>query len=91
MKTPEEIYRANLMPKIKEWFPHSDHEEKLSMYNTLTEQLPIIYSAINQAQREAYNQALEDAAENATLKGHPESFFTTAIIVDKESILKLKK
>lgn len=41
-----------------------------------------------QAQKDAYNQALEDAAENAKTRTNDES---TSIIIDKQSIIKLKK
>lgn len=43
---------------------------------------------VQQAQKDAYNQALEDAAENAKTRTNDES---TSIIIDKQSILKLKK
>lgn len=45
-------------------------------------------NAIRLIQEEAYNQALKDAAENARTRTNDES---TSIIVDKESILKLKR
>ena len=45
-------------------------------------------NAIEQAQKEAYNQALEDAAENAACE-YKNDYLTGEI--DKESILKLKK
>ena len=41
---------------------------------------------IEQAQKEAYNQALEDAAENVIMK-----LLNGIIVIDKDSILKLKK
>lgn len=44
-------------------------------------------NAIRLIQEEAYNQALLDASENARTTTNRES---TSIIVDKESILKLK-
>ena len=43
-------------------------------------------NAIEQAQKEAYNQALEDAAENVIMK-----LLNGIIVIDKDSILKLKK
>ena len=44
-------------------------------------------NAIRLIQEEAYNQALEDACEVTRTRTNDES---TSIIVDKESILKLK-
>lgn len=44
--------------------------------------------AIQQAQKEAYNQALEDAVETASCE-YEKDYLTGEI--DKESILKLKK
>ena len=44
-------------------------------------------SMIEQAQKDAYNQALEDAAENAEAYPIPIGH----VAVDKQSILKLKK
>lgn len=41
---------------------------------------------IQLAQKESYNQAVEDAAENCTTE-----LTSTCIRVDKQSILKLKK
>jgi len=52
---------------------------------------------IEMAQKEAYNEALDDAAENASIASgqHPDSKFDPRPVftyeVDKESILKLKK
>lgn len=43
---------------------------------------------LNEAQKEAYNQALEDAAENAACE-YEKDYLTGEI--DKQSILKLKK
>ena len=45
-------------------------------------------NAIRLIQEEAYNQALKDAAESVRTRTNDES---TSIIVDKESILKLKR
>lgn len=45
-------------------------------------------NAIRLIQEEAYNQALKDAAESARTRTNDES---TSIIVDKESIFKLKR
>lgn len=45
-------------------------------------------NAIRLIQEEAYNQALKDAAESARTRTNDQS---TSIIVDKESILKLKR
>ena len=43
---------------------------------------------LNEAQKEAYNQALDDAAENAACE-YEKDYLTGEI--DKQSILKLKK
>lgn len=45
-------------------------------------------NAIRLIQEEGYNQALKDAADSARTRTNDES---TSIIVDKQSILKLKK
>lgn len=47
-----------------------------------------IINMIRCAQIDAYNQAIEDAYESARTRTNDES---TSIIVDKESILKLKR
>lgn len=56
-----------------------------------------IINAINLAQKESYNQAIDDAAENAKLKPDENQDFRLTsdeyleYIIDKQSILKLKK
>jgi hypothetical protein len=51
-----------------------------------------IYNAIKAAQIDAYNQALEDAAESAeAIEGWNTGYSGSAASVDKQSILKLKK
>ena len=47
-----------------------------------------LHELIELAQKEAYNQALEDAAENAACE-YEKDYLTGEI--DKQSILKLKK
>ena len=47
-----------------------------------------LIKVIKQAQIESYNEAIDDAAENADTEY---SFDDSMVIVDKESILKLKK
>lgn len=47
-----------------------------------------VLNAIRSIQEEAYNQGLKDAAECARTRTNDES---TSIIVDKQSILSLKK
>lgn len=48
---------------------------------------------IKQAQTDAYNQALEDAAKSATTRWNGEyiEIPINTVVVDKQSILKLKK
>lgn len=55
-----------------------------------------ILSAIEAAQKDAYNKAIDDAADNAKTQSHiPEQWIglsnTHITVIDKESILKLKK
>ena len=75
MKTPEEYLFSNgvLERDFDGWW-------KYAKINSL--------EAIEQAQIDAYNQAIDDAAENAY---NEYSFFDSMVIVNKESILKLKK
>ena len=81
MKTPEE-YIGNFK-LIKEdvteigYFEWIDDVEKQDLIKV-----------IKQAQIDAYNEAIDDAAENADTEY---SFFDSMVIVNKESILKLKK
>lgn len=49
-----------------------------------------IESLFEQAQKEAYNQALEDAAKSAVAYGTVPRVYSSCV-VDKQSILKLKK
>lgn len=48
---------------------------------------------IKQVQKDAYNQALEDAAKSATTRWNGEyiEIPINTVVVDKQSILKLKK
>ena len=47
---------------------------------------------IEQAQKEAYNQAIDDAAKSAVAYDtEPRPRFYSSCVVDEESILKLKK
>lgn len=50
----------------------------------------VLQNIIAEIQREAYNQALEDAAENAKAFDWVQRAYSSCD-VDKESILKLKK
>lgn len=75
MKTPEQLLKENgIIPETTQH--NSDY-----MYRA-------VCKIIEQAQKEAYNQALEDAAENASCE-YEKDYLTGEI--DKESILKLKK
>jgi hypothetical protein len=83
------------MKTAKEWF------------DTMITGSPDIKEVISEIQREAYNQALEDASENATLslfdwedggfkehKRKDNKFIINDgnyVLIDKQSILKLKK
>lgn len=77
------------MKKALEWF-----NEMAVGLQTATKWINII----EKVQKEAYNQAIDDAAKNAitcedfeAYTGNTGSEYPASIIVDKESILKLKK
>ena len=57
-------------------------------YNLSRKKREEIKSLIREIQKEAYNQAIEDAAENAACE-YEKDYLTGEI--DKQSILKLKK
>ena len=51
-----------------------------------------VVDLIAQAQKEAYNQAIDDAAKSAVAYDtEPRPRFYSSCVVDEESILKLKK
>ena len=75
MKTAEELL------KEKRITPETAHHNYAYLYRAVCE-------VIGEAQKEAYNQALEDAAENAACE-YKKDYLTGEI--DKQSILKLKK
>ena len=85
MKTPEEYIKQ-----------YTRYEGVFGMTTHPTERTDM-KSMIEQAQKDAYNQALEDAAKNAKIMHdtiYPDGNWLNPhhiIIVDKESILKLKK
>lgn len=73
----EELIQAGLNP-----IPIEEAREKPAY--------SIYISAIQQAQKDAYNQALEDAAEAAECEWDGQEHIEK-VWIDKESILKLKK
>ena len=84
MKTAEEILESHLTSMLS---------RAEGSYVTIDEmkQVPeweACVKAIEQAQKEAYNQALEDAAKNAACE-YEKDYLTGEI--DEQSILKLKK
>jgi hypothetical protein len=81
MKTAEEILENIMCCTIEEG---ADLDVKSNYYY----QHDDVVKAIEQAQKETYNQALEDAAEAASCE-YEKDYLTGEI--DKESILKLKK
>jgi hypothetical protein len=72
MRSAEEILKENI-PNIHSGYPVHQFEQR-------------ILSAIEAAQKEAYNQAIRDAAEKAKMTTTPYS-----IVIDKQSILSLIK
>ncbi|MDD4406382.1 MAG: hypothetical protein PHO36_16665, partial [Parabacteroides sp.] len=74
-KTAEELL------KEKGITPETAHHNYAYVYRAVCE-------VIGEAQKEAYNHALEDAAENAACE-YEKDYLTGEI--DKQSILKLKK
>ena len=81
MKTAEEILENIMCCTIEEG---ADLDVKSNYYY----QHDDVVKAIEQAQKEAYNQALEDAVEAASCE-YGKDYLTGEI--DKQSILKLKK
>ena len=81
MKTAEEILENIMCCTIEEG---ADLDVKSNYYY----QHDDVVKAIEQAQKEAYNQALDDAVETASCE-YKKDYLTGEI--DKESILKLKK
>ncbi len=82
MKTAEEILESHLTPMVA---------RTKNSYKTIDEmkQAPewgVCVNAIKQAQKEAYNEALEYATEKVYMK-----LLNGIIVIDKDSILKLKK
>ena len=75
MRTAEEYINSSL----KKHFPSVFFAKSIS---------DAMIEVITQAQKDAYNQALEEAAMCATTRTNDES---TCIVVDKQSILRLKK
>ncbi|MDD2496300.1 MAG: hypothetical protein PHE29_14065 [Tissierellia bacterium] len=59
---------------------------------TVSQATEQIMYLIEQAQKEAYNQAIDDAAKSAVAYDtEPRPRFYSSCVVDEESILKLKK
>ena len=80
MKTAEELL------KEKRITPETAHHNYAYVYRVVCE-------VIGEAQKEAYNQALEDAAENVEIEVCDEYQGNqfSCLRVSKQSILKLKK
>lgn len=78
MKTAEEILDNVMCCTIEE---DADLDIKSNYYY----QHDDVVKAVEQAQKEAYNAALEDAAEKVYMK-----LLNGIIVIDKDSILKLK-
>ena len=84
MKTAEEILESHLtsmLSRTKDSYVTIDEMKQVPEWEACVK-------AIEQAQKEAYNQALEDAVEAASCE-YEKDYLTGEI--DKESILKLKK
>lgn len=84
MKTAEEILESHLtsmLSRTEDSYVTIDEMKQVPEWEACVK-------AIEQAQKEAYNQALEDAAENAACE-YEKDYLTGEI--DKQSILKLKK
>ena len=82
MKTAEEILESHLtsmLSRTKESYATIDEMKQIPEWEACV-------NAIEQAQKESYNQALEDAVENVIMK-----LLNGIIVIDKDSILKLKK
>lgn len=83
MKTAEEILDLIIVNDIP-FLQHVDNDSELHR---------LLLLVIRVAQKESYNEALEDAAKNADVFYVPEEGCATGDYyeVDKQSILKLKK
>ena len=84
MKTAEEILESHLtsmLSRTKESYVTIDEMKQVPEWEACV-------NAIEQAQKEAYNQAIEDAVEAASCE-YEKDYLTGEI--DKQSILKLKK
>lgn len=77
MKTAEELL------KEKGVTPETMHHNSDYVFRA-------VYDVIEQAQKEAYNQALEDACNNVVVYDTVPRGYTSCTF-DRESILKLKK
>ena len=77
MKTPEQLL------KEKRITPETKHHNYDYVYRA-------VCKIIEQAQKDAYNQALEDAAKSAVAYDTVPRVYSSCV-VDKQSILKLKK
>ena len=78
MKTAEELL------KEKRITPETVHHNYAYLYRVVCE-------VIGEAQKEAYNQAIDDAAKKAKVKRFMTRYDYPVYCVDKQSILKLKK
>jgi hypothetical protein len=94
MKTAEEILESHLtsmLSRTKESYVTIDEMKQIPEWE-------VCVNAIEQAQKEAYNQALQDTVEKAEVieieitppKPYDQRPYTK-YLVNKESILKLKK
>jgi len=84
MKTAEEILESHLtsmLSRAEDSYVTIDEMKQVPEWEACVK-------AIEQAQKEAYNQALEDAAESAACE-YEKDYLTGEI--DEQSILKLKK
>lgn len=84
MKAAEEY----LKPYHLSYKDPSDRSSYSQYREGYSDAMDIAGQVIEQAQKDAYNQALEDAAENAACE-YKKDYLTGEI--DKQSILKLKK
>jgi len=84
MKTPEEIAREHCATYFT---PITGDEAVHSSLNA-------VCIAIEEAQKEAWNEAIDACVENAKIKVEQERVLgmdTPVFFIDKESVLKLKK
>lgn len=82
MKSAEEILESHLtsmLSRTEDSYVTIDEMKQAPGWETCVKE-------IEQIQKEAYNQAIEDAAENVIMK-----LLNGIIVIDKDSILKLKK